>query len=65
MRKIRWLLTQIAVIICFVCIIAGILDWYNPYMDFIGHVWVLQTLLYIIVPVLAVFDYRRKAHSML
>lgn len=40
MIRIKQILFHIAVICGLVCITARILDWYNPYMDFGGHlVW--------------------------
>ncbi len=52
MRFARRLMLHICVVCSIVCITAKILDWYNPYMDFTGHVWVLQMALYISVLVL-------------
>lgn len=46
MRALRGILLQISVICSLVCIITKILDWYNPYMDFSGHVWYIQLCLY-------------------
>lgn len=54
MNILRGFLLHIGVICSFVCLIAKILDWYNPYMDFSGHVWVVQMALYLAVIVLAV-----------
>lgn len=36
----------------FVCITAKILDWYNPYMNFTGHIWGIQMVLYLAVIIL-------------
>lgn len=52
MRFIRRLLLHICVVCSIVCIAAKILDWYNPYMDFAGHVWLMQMALYIAVIIL-------------
>ena len=38
MVQMKKVLFHIAVICGFVCAVAKILDWYNPYMDFGGHV---------------------------
>lgn len=46
MNRIRSLLLHIGVICSLICVTAKILDWYNPYMDFTGHIWWLQTALY-------------------
>ncbi|MBU5480635.1 hypothetical protein [Blautia sp. MSJ-19] len=37
MVQMKTVLFHIAVICGFVCAVAKILDWYNPYMDFGGH----------------------------
>ena len=42
------------VICSLVCITAKILDWYNPYMDFTGHIWGIQMVLYISAIVLGI-----------
>ncbi len=45
MRTIRFLCTQIGVVCSLILITARILDWYNPYMDFSGHVVLAQLFL--------------------
>ena len=45
MRTIRFLCIQIGVVCSLILITARILDWYNPYMDFSGHVALAQMLL--------------------
>ncbi len=41
MRIIWKVLVHICIICGLVCLTAKILDWYNPYMDFSGHIlWV-------------------------
>lgn len=52
MNRIRSILLHIGVICSLICITAKILDWYNPYMDFTGHIWWLQIALYCSVIVL-------------
>lgn len=54
MNTLRGFLLHLGVICSFVCLTAKILDWYNPYMDFSGHVWTAQITLYLAVIVLAV-----------
>ena len=49
MRIFRELLLHISVVCCLVSVITKVLDWYNPYMDFSGHVWYVQALLYVSV----------------
>lgn len=48
-RIYRRIALQIGVILSLVGMIAKLLDWFNPYMDFTGHVWYLQLALYLIV----------------
>lgn len=53
MERLKGLLLHIGVICSCVCIFAKVLDWYNPFMDFSGHVWFMQTALYVTVILLA------------
>ena len=39
MNKIKQILFHISVICGLICIAGKVLDWYNPYMDFGGHVY--------------------------
>lgn len=54
MNRVRGILLHICVVCSLVCVTAKILDWYNPYMDFTGHIWGIQMALYLAVTVLAV-----------
>lgn len=54
MERLRGFLLHIGVICSLVCITAKVLDWYNPYMDFSGHILFLQFTLYFTV-ILQVF----------
>lgn len=45
-RCSRWII-HICMICSFICIITKVLDWYNPYMDFGGHVILAEGLLYV------------------
>ncbi|MDO5426166.1 MAG: hypothetical protein Q4F41_20920 [Eubacteriales bacterium] len=54
MKRLRGILLHVCVICSLVCITAKILDWYNPYMDFTGHIWWIQMVLYGAVIVLGV-----------
>lgn len=54
MDKFRGFLLHICVICSFICMIAGVLDWYNPYMDFSGRIFWVQNILCAGVIVLAV-----------
>lgn len=54
MDKVRGTLLHVCVICSLVCMTAKILDWYNPYMDFTGHIWGLQTALYLSAIILGV-----------
>ena len=47
MNKIRGILLHVCVVCSLVCVTAKILDWYNPYMDFTGHIWRIQMALYL------------------
>lgn len=45
MRKLMRLFLHINMICSLVLLMIQVLDWYNPYMDFMGHAtWVLYTL---------------------
>mgnify|MGYP000449015564 CR=1 FL=1 len=52
MSIFRGFLLHICVICSFACIIAKILDWYNPFMDFSGHMAYIQIILYLAVPIM-------------
>lgn len=45
MRRLRGFFIHVGIICSFVCVIAGALDWYNPYMDFSGHAFFMYLLL--------------------
>ena len=45
LSTIRKILLHVCVVCSLVSITAKILDWYNPYMDFSGHVGGLQMVL--------------------
>ena len=55
MRIFKEILRQAGVICSLVCIAVAVLDWYNPFMDFSGHVIVIQKMLYLIVLLSAFF----------
>ena len=54
MNRFRGFLLHLCVICSFVCIIARVLDWYNPYMDFSGHLFWIQNTMYAGIVLLAV-----------
>ena len=56
MKRVRGFLLHICTICSFVCITADVLDWYNPYMNFSGHVLTVQMILYPAVILLVVTD---------
>lgn len=60
MDRLKGLLLHIGVICSCVCMIAKVLDWYNPFMDFTGHVWYMQITLYIVVILLALIKKPNK-----
>lgn len=54
LSTIRKILLHVCVVCSLVSITAGILDWYNPYMNFTGHISGIQAVLYLSVIVLGV-----------
>lgn len=60
MERLRGLLLHIGVICSCVCIIAKVLDWYNSFMDFTGHIWYMQIALYFAVILLALIKKPKK-----
>lgn len=54
MDKLRGFLLHICVICSCACMIAEGLDWYNPYMDFSGHVFWVRNILYVSIVILSV-----------
>lgn len=54
MNRVRGILLHVCVVCSLVCVIAKILDWYNPYMDFTGHIWGIQMALYLSAIILGV-----------
>lgn len=60
LSTIRKILLHVCVVCSLVSITAKILDWYNPYMDFSGHVSGLQMVLYFVVILLAVTEGRKE-----
>lgn len=57
---LRGFLLHTGVVCSFVCIAAKVLDWYNPYMDFTGHIWFMQMTLYFAVILLAFIKKPKK-----
>lgn len=60
MDRLKGLLLHIGVICSCVCMIAKVLDWYNPFMDFTGHIWFMQIALYAAVILLALIKKQKK-----
>lgn len=60
MSIIRGILLHMCVICSLVCMTAKILDWYNPYMNFTGHIWGIQMVLYMSAIILGIT--RKYAH---
>lgn len=56
LNEVRGVMLHICVICSMAEVIIHILDWYNPFMDFMGHSMWLQYILYIAVFVLAVLS---------
>lgn len=63
MDRLRGLLLHLGVICSFVCMIARVLDWYNPFMDFTGHIWYMQLTLYVMVILLVLIKKSDKGVS--
>lgn len=64
MRMIREVLLHVCVVCSFCCIMAGILDYYNPYMDFGGHILALRYMLYIGVILLMICRRETNLHQL-
>ena len=64
MRLIKKILFHAAVICGLVCVTAKILDWYNPFMDFSGHVSFIPVSGCVVVLILGILNiveiYRRN-----
>lgn len=60
MERLKGFLLHVGVICSFVCIAAKVLDWYNPFMDFAGHVWYMQIGVYLAVILLALAKKQRS-----
>lgn len=45
MEWFQKILFHICLICVVVCIVAGVVDWYNPYMNFGGYVWIEKVML--------------------
>ena len=59
-NKIQKMLVHACVISGLVCITANILDYYNPYMNFWGHVLGCRILLYVSLFLLVVIGCYKK-----
>lgn len=67
MKLIRKVILHICVICTLTCLTAHILDWYNPYMDFLGHLQAVEYTLYAGILFLGITglltDSRQKRHG--
>ena len=45
MKKILKILPHTLIVLALIFIVIEILDWYNPYMDFLGHAGAVLSLL--------------------
>lgn len=54
MSIVRGILLHVCVVCSLVCVVAKILDWYNPYMDFTGHIGGIQMALYLSAIILGI-----------
>lgn len=57
MNRVKGLLLHTGVMCSCVCILAKVLDWFNLFMDFTGHVWYVQIALYFAVIILALINW--------
>lgn len=60
MRIFRSLLLNLCVVYSLASIVAVILDWFNPFMDFSGHMEAVRVVLYVAVIILAVTGDRER-----
>ena len=61
--RIRHILLHICLICSLDCVAAMVLDWYNPFMDFAGHiVWVRMTL-YMAILLLTINEYAGRKQN--
>ena len=60
MRIFRSLLLNLCVVCSLASIVAVILDWFNPFMDFSGHMGAVRVVLYVAVIILAVTGNRER-----
>ena len=63
LRIVRKALVHICIICTLVCVTGRILDWYNPYMDFMGHLYGAEIVLYgsvLINGIIELFCSRRR-----
>ena len=54
MSKMRGILLHVCVVCSLVCVTAKVLDWYNPYMNFTGHILGIQMALYLSAIILGI-----------
>lgn len=59
MSSFRVFLLHVCVVCSFIGIISNVLDWYNPYMNFSGHILFVHFILYVSVLTLACIRRRR------
>lgn len=62
MKTFRGFLLHICVICSFIILIADILDWHNPYMNFAGHLPWVQIVLCVTTILLSVTKPQRPPH---
>ena len=58
MRFVQALLLNLCVVCSLASMVAMVLDWFNPFMDFSGHMTAVRIVLYLAVIVLAITKLR-------
>lgn len=59
-RVLQEICLQTGIVCGLICISTKILDWYNPYMNFSGHMWVVSVVFWIAAVCWAVLKMERR-----
>lgn len=62
MNRFQELLLHVCVVCSFVYIIAKVIDWYNPYMDFSGRIYWSQVVMCVGVNLLCMMGTHKNLH---
>lgn len=63
MEALHQILIHICVISCIVVAVVNILDWYNPYMNFAGHIAFAEPCLIVSALLLSIQEFLRKTEQ--